>query len=106
MKLFGAPLLLMLLDMALIVAFVIFGWQPSFIKKLKATMRANWKRILIGVGVGWLVANILGAVGLVVLAEQGILMADEDSAALSAGLVLFAMALGGVLAHALRPHDA
>lgn len=71
------------------------------LERFGAALRRHWRRILAGATVGWFLTSILGAIGLVALERSGWL-SYELSNLLGAALVWAGVALGGLVAYALR----
>ena len=71
--------------------------------RLGWAVRRHWKRIGLGVACGWLGATVLGAIALVWLEIRGVVSPDGTAPIVGAAFVWCGMALGGVIAYAVRP---
>lgn len=66
-------------------------------------LRRHWKRIAIGAFCGWVASTVLGAFALAWLESQHVLSPDGTTPVVAAALVWAGIALGAVLAYAVRP---
>jgi ABC-type Mn2+/Zn2+ transport system permease subunit len=71
--------------------------------RLGWALRRHWKRIGLGVACGWVIATVLGAIALVWLETRGVISPDDAAPIVGAAFVWSGMALGGVIAYAVRP---
>ena len=79
-----------------------FLWPFLEVRRVVEAVGRSWKRILVGAALGWLVAVVGGAVLLVALERLGaISLATSDT--LGVVIVFCGIALGAMLAYALRP---
>ena len=67
-------------------------------------LRQYWKRIVLGGLCGWIGSSVLGALFLVWVELAGLVRSEEAIALLGAAIVWSGIALGGLVAYAMRPH--
>jgi hypothetical protein len=71
--------------------------------RLGGAFRQYWKRITIGAFFGWLVSTFLAAYALVYLEYLGLISPDQTFPVIGVGLVWSGIALGALVAYAVRP---
>jgi len=79
-----------------------YVWARIELTRLTEAIRGQWKRILIGAFIGWLVAVVCGAVALAGLEAEG-LLSRTTSDELGIVIVLYGVGIGALNAYALRP---
>jgi hypothetical protein len=84
------------------------AWTRTYVSarieltRFAEAVKDQWKRILIGAFIGWIIAVVVGAFVLVGLETEGLLShATSDDAAIV--IVLYGVGIGALNAYALRP---
>jgi hypothetical protein len=85
--------------------YALWLWPAAAVARLRAAVRSQWKRILIGAFVGWLVAVVGGAFALAGLETEGI-VSTATSDDLGIVIVLYGVGFGALLAYVARPSPA
>lgn len=79
-----------------------YVWGRIELTRLADAVRDQWKRILVGAFIGWIIAVVIGAFVLAGLEAEGLLSrATSDEAAIV--IVLYGVGIGALNAYALRP---
>jgi uncharacterized membrane protein len=79
----------------------IWLWPITAFARLRAAVRQNWKRVLVGAFVGWVFAVIGGAFALANLEFWG-LVSENTSDSLGIAAPLAGVGLGALIAYADR----
>lgn len=71
--------------------------------RLGAAVRRYWRRLLAGAFCGWVGSSVLGAFAVVWLESVGVVGSEQTSLLLGAAIVWSGIALGALVAYAMRP---
>lgn len=81
----------------------LLAWAQVETFRLGGALRRYWRRIALGAACGWFASSVGGAFLLVWLESVGFLRSEGTVAVVGAGLVWSGIALGAVVAYAMRP---
>ncbi len=80
----------------------VYVWARIEWSRFADAVKDQWKRILVGAFIGWIVAVVVGAFVLAGLETEGLLSrATSDEAGIV--IVLYGVGIGALNAYALRP---
>lgn len=71
------------------------------LSRIAHAVRRAWWAMLLGAFIGWMVGTLTGAIALVLIEDQGVMIEDATAAPLAGAWVFFVIAVGGAIGHRL-----